>query len=219
MSDPSPTRTEPIFLSSPIKSHDLEAVNDFLNNYFDAERYAQASVSRRAMYDVIGAILRCIKFKKTIYVCGNGGSAALADHFVCDVMKGTREGRANPVKIVSLASNGPMLTALANDISYRDVFWYQLRALASHGDMLIAISTSGNSDNIVKAIEYAADHGIEAVAMVGMDGGKMVRNPVYSHLLHVESDNVGIIEDVHCSLMHVLAQYLVRYESGDIRPA
>jgi phosphoheptose isomerase len=109
-------------------------------------------------------------------------------------------------RVVSLATNIEVITAIANDIAYDDVFVYQLENLARPGDVLITISASGDSENVVRAASWARDHGLHTIAMTGFAGGRT--GSLAEVHLHVEGDNYGVIEDVHQSLMHILAQYI-----------
>jgi phosphoheptose isomerase len=108
-------------------------------------------------------------------------------------------------RIVSLSTTVEMITAIGNDLSYDEVFVYQLRSLARPGDALITISSSGNSENIVRAALWARDNGIPVIAMTGFSGGRSAT--IADVNLHVKADNYGVIEDTHQSLMHILAQY------------
>ena len=108
--------------------------------------------------------------------------------------------------VQSLSSNVELVTAIANDLSYDDVFVYQLSTLAKAGDVLITISASGDSENVVRAAAWARDNGVEVIAFTGFDGGRT--GGLATVHLHVEGDNYGVVEDAHQSLMHVLAQYL-----------
>lgn len=155
--------------------------------------------------DAARAIIDCVKKGGTIYSCGNGGSAAIADHLACDCLKGIRTDTDLKPRVVSLASNGPLMTAIANDFSYEDVFSYQLESLLQPNDILITISSSGNSPNIKKAIDTAKKRGNMTVALCGFAGGYSKNADI---VLHVKSDNYGIVEDVHQSIMHMLAQYI-----------
>jgi D-sedoheptulose 7-phosphate isomerase len=142
----------------------------------------------------------------SVYVCGNGGSAAISNHLVCDHLKGTQTDTNLQPRVVSLSSTIETITAIANDIGYDDIFVYQLRTLARPGDTLITVSSSGDSENIVRAAQWAKDNGVAVIAMTGFDGG---RSAALSDVnLHVTGDNYGVIEDIHQSLMHVLSQYL-----------
>ena len=143
---------------------------------------------------------------KTVFSCGNGGSAAISNHLLCDFQKGIQTDTDLKPKIVSLSSNIEIITAIANDISYDDVFVYQLRTLAAAGDVLLTISSSGDSENVVRSIEWARDNGVRTLALTGFNGGRSAAAAETN--LHVTADNYGVIEDVHQSLMHVFAQYL-----------
>jgi len=147
---------------------------------------------------------------RVIYACGNGGSAAISGHLLCDMLKGVQTDTALRPRVISLASPVELITAIANDIAYDDIFAYQLRTMADPGDMLITISSSGNSENIVRAIQWAQANGVATVAMTGFSGGRSARLAEIN--LHVRADNYGIVEDIHQSLMHCLAQYLRQRE-------
>jgi len=147
-----------------------------------------------------------IKNGHTIFSCGNGGSSAISDHFVCDFLKGTAtDTKIQPI-IHSFTSNTPTLTAVANDISYDDIFSFQLEKYATHQDLLICISSSGKSQNIIRAISQAKDMGVKTISFVGFTGGEA--KEMSDYCIHINSNNYGIVEDVHQSLMHLLAQYI-----------
>ncbi|TNE67318.1 MAG: SIS domain-containing protein [Alphaproteobacteria bacterium] len=167
---------------------------------------AAATVDRAAFERAAVVLLETFARGGILYVCGNGGSAAISNHMTCDIMKGVRSDTDLTPRIVSLSSNIEIITAIANDIAYADVFAYQLKAMVKPVDALMTISSSGNSDNIVRVIEVAKEAGIPTIAMTGFDGGRSATMADIN--LHVAGDNYGIIEDVHQSLMHVLAQYM-----------
>lgn len=141
-----------------------------------------------------------------IFSCGNGGSAAIANHLVCDHAKGVSTDTGLRPRVFSLSSTIEVITAIANDIEYAEVFSTQLRLLSRPGDVLIAISSSGDSENIVRAVDWARANGIATIAMTGFSGGRSANLADVS--LHVRADNYGVVEDVHQSLMHVLAQFV-----------
>ncbi len=141
-----------------------------------------------------------------MYSCGNGGSAAIANHLVCDHCKLVRTDTDLTPRIYSLSSTTEILTAVANDLSYDEVFAYQLAALAKPGDVLITISSSGDSENIVRAGRWAVDNGLPLISMTGFSGGRSAQ--IADVNLHVAAHNYGVIEDVHQALMHILAQYI-----------
>ncbi len=149
----------------------------------------------------------------TIWVAGNGGSAAISDHAVCDTTKLTYVDGKPPVKSISLASNGPMLTALANDFAYEDVFSKQLEYYLEPEDAVLLVSSSGNSPNVVKACEYANSKGVPTIAFTGFAGGKLKELAQVSVWIPVE--NYGMTEDIHQSLMHLITQYISKRTSDN----
>jgi phosphoheptose isomerase len=147
-----------------------------------------------------------------MFSCGNGGSASIANHMQCDHMKGIRVGTDLAPQVLSLSTNVEVLTAIANDIGYHDVFVYQLQSQARTGDVLIAVSSSGRSRNIVDALTWARDNGLRTIAITGFDGG--AARTVAEVAIHVDCTNYGIVEDLHQAVMHALAQY-VRHSRMD----
>lgn len=147
---------------------------------------------------------------RRVFTCGNGGSASIANHFGCDHVKGIHNGTGLAGRVTSLVSNTELLTAIANDLSYEDVFAYQLEVLAPPWDVLIAISSGGNSANIVKALRWANAHDLHTIALTGFDGGEAWE--LAQVKLHVDSHNYGIVEDAHQAIMHALAQYIRQAE-------
>jgi phosphoheptose isomerase len=140
-----------------------------------------------------------------VFVCGNGGSASIANHLQCDHVKGVRVGTDLTTRVFSLSTNIELFSAIANDIGYEAVFEYQLQSQARAGDVLIAVSSSGRSPNIVRALEWANEHGLHTIALTGFSGGTACE--LASVSVHVDSNNYGIIEDAHQACMHLLAQY------------
>jgi histidinol-phosphate phosphatase family protein len=141
-----------------------------------------------------------------VFACGNGGSASIANHLQCDHVKCVRNGTDLATRVFSLSTNVELLSAIANDLSYEMVFKYQLQSFARAGDVLLAVSSSGRSPNIVRAIEWANEHGMPTIALTGFSGGEARKLATVS--VHVQSDNYGIIEDAHQACMHLLAQYV-----------
>lgn len=180
------------------------SIASFFDEYAERIGRALASVSRDALADAERLLTGAIRADAQIFSCGNGGSAAIANHLVCDHIKGTGTDTGLRPRIHSLSSTIEMITAIANDISYAEVFAFQLAALARPGDVLVTISSSGDSDNVVRAIDWARAHRVGTIALTGFAGGRSARAADVS--LHVEADNYGIVEDAHQTLMHVLAQ-------------
>jgi phosphoheptose isomerase len=184
----------------------FDGAGAFASAYFEQYRLAAASVDRDALKRAGELIGHVVGEGRTIYSCGNGGSAAIANHLACDCLKGIRAGTAIRPRVCSLAATVELITAIANDMSYQNVFSYQLESLGQPGDLLIAISSSGASPNIVEALTWAKANGMRTIAMTGFGGGESARIADVS--LHVNAENYGVVEDVHQSLMHLLAQYV-----------
>ena len=142
----------------------------------------------------------------SVFACGNGGSASIANHLQCDHVKGVRNGTDLTTRVFSLSTNIELFSAIGNDHGYDMVFEYQLQSLARTGDVLIAISSSGRSPNIVRALDWANRNGMQTIALTGFSGG--AARELASVSVHVHSDNYGIIEDAHQACMHLLAQYV-----------
>jgi phosphoheptose isomerase len=183
-----------------------EEIGSFADAYFGHITKAAASVDRVKLVLAADVLEQTYQKNKTLYVCGNGGSAAISGTFVCDHTKLVQTDTNLTARVVSLAGNMSMLTAIANDLSYDDIFLYQLKTLANFGDALLTISASGDSENVVKAASWARKNKMEVIAFTGFEGGRMA--DLATVHLHVEADNYGVIEDVHQSLMHMLAQFI-----------
>lgn len=138
-----------------------------------------------------------------IFVCGNGGSASTASHFACDIVKGASFGHEKRFRILALTDSLPTLTAYSNDVCYDCVFEEQLKNFAEAGDVVMAISGSGNSPNVVRALEYATQAGCKTIALTGRDGGKLQQLAKLN--IHVDSQHMGRIEDAHLIVCHMIA--------------
>jgi phosphoheptose isomerase len=160
-----------------------------------------AAVTRAAQ-----SLHECLTRDGVVYACGNGGAAAIANHLLCDYHKGTQTGTAVRPRVVSLSSHLELLTAIGNDIGYADTFLFQLRAMARPGDLLLTISASGDSENVVRAALWAKQNGIPVISFVGFSGGRC--KSIADVVIHVAAENYGVVEDVHQSMMHLLTQYL-----------
>jgi D-sedoheptulose 7-phosphate isomerase len=141
--------------------------------------------------------------RKHIFVCGNGGSASTASHFACDIVKGASYDRPSRFRIMALTDSLPTLTAYSNDVGYDCVFAEQLKNFAEPGDLVMAISGSGNSPNVVCAIEYANSAGCKTLALTGRDGGKL--GPLAQLNIQVPVPHMGRIEDAHMIVCHMIA--------------
>ncbi|MCC6586949.1 MAG: SIS domain-containing protein [Bryobacterales bacterium] len=147
---------------------------------------------------------------RQIFVCGNGGSASSSSHFVCDMVKGASYKRDKRFRIMALTDNLPAITAYSNDVSYDCVFVEQLKNFARTGDVVMAISGSGNSPNVIKAIEYANSIGCKTIGMTGRDGGRL--GPMSQLNIHIPVPHMGRIEDAHMMVCHMIGYYFMDSE-------
>lgn len=175
-------------------------------------------LDRNAVARVIATILQAREQGNRIFFVGNGGSAATASHFANDVAIGTRCA-SKPFKALSLTDNHAIITAVANDDGYEQIFVKQLEVLMESGDVLIAISASGNSANLVAAVDYANACGNHTIGFTGFDGGKLRAR--CSDCIHVptEPGEYGPVEAAHAFLVHLIGNYLlqlVKRESGSV---
>jgi phosphoheptose isomerase len=178
----------------------------FLADYATAMAAALNSVRPSEIDRAVTAMKRAIQADRLIFTCGNGGSAAIANHLTCDCSKGIAANTTLRPRVVSLSATVELVTAIANDMEYPEVFAYQLKNAARPGDVLITISSSGDSENIVRALAWAGDNGMTTIALSGFSGGRSAQMADIS--LHVAAHNYGVVEDVHQSLIHILAQYV-----------
>lgn len=182
------------------------AAAEFFSGYGDEASRAWKTIDPAAVRRAAAVLLDAYRTGARVFSCGNGGSASVANHLACDHVKGVRTGTGLFSKVISLSSNVELLTAIANDISYEDVFAYQLQSLGSEGDVLIAVSSAGKSVNICEAIWQAQSMGMRTIALTGFSGGPA--REMANTAIHVDCDNYGIVEDMHQAIMHALAQYI-----------
>lgn len=181
-------------------------VNEF------ASWYRSQSLEQWERLD-LGALVRVAKLLERtqssgrfIWVCGNGGSAATAAHVGCDFGKTAAVSGRKPIKTVSLCDNTALITAIGNDLSFDETFSRQLESVARKGDLVILISGSGNSPNLLRAAKTARSLGAKVVSLLGFNGGKL--KALSDEFVLVPSDQYGVIEDIHMSIAHILTFYL-----------
>jgi len=144
--------------------------------------------------------------RRQIFVMGNGGSASTASHLACDLGKNTRQPGWPNFRVIGLSDNMAIFSALANDEGYQSVFVQQLENLLQPGDIVLAISASGNSPNVLRAVEFANSVGARTIGLTGFDGGKL--GPMVEINLHVPSRNIEQVEDIHLMLEHIMTRAL-----------
>jgi D-sedoheptulose 7-phosphate isomerase len=172
--------------------------------YFALYPRMVADLPHRAIGQATGELMRAYDEGKSVFVFGNGGSAALASHFACDLGKGTATGTDGHRRfhVMSFTDNVPLITAWANDSCYDRIFAEQLRTFVAAGDVAFAISASGNSPNVLQALEAAKDARATTVGLTGFDGGKMKN--LCDVCVVLPSDNMQIVEDFQLSVTHAL---------------
>lgn len=183
---------------------------DFLKEY-QAELIAHIQALDPARIQAfVETLVTAYQQDKQIFVMGNGGSAATANHFSCDFGKNAVQGDRRRFRILSLSSNVEAITALGNDISFDEIFRQQLINLMNEGDVLIAISASGNSPDIIKAVEYARERGGKVVGLAGFRGGKLEAMSDVSMVAHMNS--YERVEDIHLIILHIVICFLKEHQ-------
>jgi D-sedoheptulose 7-phosphate isomerase len=184
----------------------MSTFDTFAQDYTARLASACAKLPGAAIGRLAEALLRCWTGKRQVFLFGNGGSAGNAVHLANDWIYGISKTFGSGLRVTALPANSSVLTCLANDEGYDSIFSYQLGVLAQPGDIAIALSGSGNSPNIVKALEYCNKAGIESYAILGYSGGKALA--LATHPIHVAIDDMQISEDLQLIVGHMLMQWL-----------
>lgn len=177
-----------------------------MNDYLCDMQSATALLRPREIEAAYSLLLRALKEGRSVYLCGNGGSASTASHMAVDLGKNIPTGSGPRMRVLSLTDNVAWLTALANDLSYDDCFAEQLINYIKPNDLLIGISASGDSENVVRAFELAKGVGADRLAMIGFDGGRLVN--LSTARIWIDSHDYGIVESVHLFITHLLVRML-----------
>lgn len=184
---------------------------DIIEEYFNKLKKGLDRLDRNKIKKIIDILYKAWEEERQIFILGNGGSASTASHFACDIGKGTLGRKYNDkdmkrFKAISLTDNVATITAYGNDLSFNDIFSQQLNNLVREGDVVIAITGSGNSPNILKAIEVAKRFKAITIGFLGFDGGKV--KDLVDHPLIFNDDHYGRIEDAHLILEHLISSAL-----------
>jgi D-sedoheptulose 7-phosphate isomerase len=174
------------------------------NEYFGAYPQVIADLPHDEIDQVINELMHAYEHGKTVFLFGNGGSASLASHFACDLGKGTivNETGQRRFRVLALTDNIPLMTAWANDSCYDQIFAEQLRNFVTPGDVVFAISGSGNSPNVLRGLEVARKQGARTLGLTGFEGGKM--KGLCNVCVILRSNNMQVIEDFHLSMTHAI---------------
>lgn len=177
-------------------------MNNWVTDYLAEQARVQAAIPVEQVTALTGLLDQARMNNRQIFVFGNGGSAANASHFATDLGKGASDV-VGPFRILSLNDNTSWISALGNDYSYADVFLRQLQNYGQPGDVALAMSVSGNSPNVIRAMEWARDHGLVTIGLTGRKGGRLAETA--AHVLAIDSDHFGIVEDAHMGICHLMA--------------
>lgn len=179
-----------------------------ITSYFDRLKNTLDTLDVNAINATLQAIQQAYEHNAMVFLMGNGGSGATASHIVSDMNKGVAFGKKQRFRMMSLTDNIPTVLAYANDISYDDIFIEQLKNFQVPGDVVIGISGSGNSRNVIKGIEYANDNGAVTIGFCGYDGGALKNK---AHIaVHAPIHDMQISEDIHLVLGHIMMQVFMQ---------
>ena len=178
-------------------------MHDWISNYIARQKAALDSIPPDGIASLVGILREAWREDRQIFVFGNGGSAANASHFVTDLGKGASDKLSRRFRCMSINDNTAWMTALGNDYAYDQVFAKQLSNFGRAGDVVLAMSVSGSSPNLVKAFEWANQHKLQTIALVGAKRGKLA--DIATHTIVIDSDHYGRVEDAHMTICHLLA--------------
>ncbi len=177
-------------------------MNAWIADYLKAQKAALDSIPVADVAQLIEKLRQALKEDRQIFVMGNGGSAANASHFATDLGKGSSDKLGVRFRVLSLNDNVSWMTALGNDYAYEDIYVRQLMNYGKSGDLVLVLSVSGNSPNVVRAVEWAKAHGLNTIALVGSKRGKLAE--VASDVLVINSTHYGRVEDAQMGICHLL---------------
>src|SRR5437762_5806227 len=177
-------------------------MNQWIADYLAAQKAAHDSIPVDAVARIIGEFRQALENERQIFVFGNGGSAANASHFPTDLGKGSSDKLSKRFRVLSLNDNASWMTALGNDYAYEDVFVRQLMNYGKAGDLVLAMSVSGNSPNVLKAVEWANKNGLHTIAFVGGKRGKLAE--LAEQAIVINDAHYGRVEDAHMGICHMI---------------
>ena len=203
----------------PLNTVRMTPLKVFTTEYFRKLHDVLNTLSHKELEKFVTVLWKAYKNKKTIFFMGNGGSASTATHLAADIGKNTIIKSTNDKELrfrtVALTDNPAWILAIGNDLSYEDIFVEQLKNFMTRGDVVVAISGSGNSPNVVKAIKWANGHGAKTVGLLGFDGGKLKR--IVDICVHVPVNHYGYVEGIHSEIHHYLVEALKLLKKNALR--
>lgn len=179
-----------------------------VEDYLGKLKEVYDTLDRGQINAVMNALMDAYEQGKTIFIFGNGGSSATASHYVCDFNKGVSISLTKKFKFICLNDNVPSIMAIANDCGFDKIFKMQLENHMEDGDYVFAISGSGNSKNVIEAVEYAKARNAKVISLTGYSGGKL--KPLSDYPIHVNVNNMQLAEDVHMMVCHLIASILAK---------
>ncbi|MDB5082697.1 MAG: hypothetical protein JWP00_4621 [Chloroflexi bacterium] len=191
---------------NPAEENSVLNNSQYISQYYSELKNSLDSISPVALGEIVSVLQQAAANHKMIYICGNGGSASTASHMACDLAKGTRIAGFPYFRAIALTDSMSQLSAWANDTHYDNCFSGQLEGLGQPGEILIAISGSGNSANVLSAVTTARQLGMTTIGFVGFQGGKL--KDMVEHSIVIPAENIEQVEDVHMSLVHSIATAL-----------
>ncbi len=189
-------------------------IKPFVVDYLTRLKLILDDIDADVISDIIETLEKTIENKSRIYIVGNGGSSATASHMVNDLGVGLRRRGIINFDVTSLGDNSPVITAIANDIGYENIFYMQMKGNINADDVVVAISCSGDSPNIIKAVDYAKDLGCKIIGVTGFNGGYLKKISDINFHVDAPGGEYGIIEDVHMILDHIIYSYYIQEESN-----
>jgi D-sedoheptulose 7-phosphate isomerase len=186
-------------------------MENFIKDYVEAQASALRSIDPSQVANLVSLFTKALNDDRQIFVCGNGGSAANASHFITDLGKGSSDKTYRRFRCQSLNDNVAWITALGNDYDYSEVFSRQLMNLARRGDILMVMSVSGSSPNLVKAVDWAKANGVVTIALLG--GKKGTLAGIADQILVVDDLHYGRVEDAHMGICHMIAYAFMEIEA------
>ena len=190
------------------------SVEKFVGDYVERLKSLLEDIDSKVINEIVVALEETLVKKSRIYILGNGGSSATASHMVNDLGAGLRRREIRNFDVTSLGDNSPVMTAIANDIGYENSFFMQMKGLLSSDDVVIAISCSGDSPNIVKAVDYAKSLGCKIIGVTGFEGGHLKRVSDVNFHVDAPKGEYGLVEDIHMILDHIIYSYYIQRGSN-----
>lgn len=187
---------------------------EYIHNYMTALQHTMEQLPGQLIADTVTVLQRARLQGNQVFIMGNGGSASTASHFVCDLAKNTRHAELPHFRVIGLTDNIAIFSAYANDEGYEHVFSQQMLNLIRPGDVVIAISASGNSKNVINAVLEAQNHDVTTIGFTGFDGGLLGR--IVNINIHVRSDIIEHVEDIHLMLEHMIVKAIKDQPSTDV---